>query len=60
MQVPAMHLLAALPQSASMQQSVAAMHAPLQSFSPATEQDVTRPSWVEFSPESRDLRPEPP
>jgi hypothetical protein len=41
MQVPALHVLALLPQSASMQQLVAEMHAPLQTFSPATGHDVT-------------------
>jgi hypothetical protein len=44
MQVPATQLLAVLPQSASMQQSLAGMHVPLQSFSPASGHEVMGPS----------------
>jgi hypothetical protein len=62
-QAPATHVLALLPQSASIQQSVAGMHVPLQSFSPATVQDVavaSRPeSAAEPVPESCRLLDDP-
>jgi hypothetical protein len=41
LQVPEAHVFALLPQSASMQQSVVGMHAPLQSLVPAVSHEVT-------------------
>jgi hypothetical protein len=58
MQMPATHALALLPQSASIQQSVAGIQLPLQSFSPATGHEVMGASWPESgTPECADVDP---